>query len=133
MRKSVFAVRFEEGFAHSDFFLEQDALVRDLTSAEEVIWAPEKLVKDDALAVVGGGFEAYVYIRDMIDVDAALKRLEKNIGKESKVLEQTERKLSSEGFLQKADAAIVDKERQKREEMSRKIEKMRGYIEDLKR
>jgi valyl-tRNA synthetase len=69
----------------------------------------------------------------MIDVDAALKRLEKNIGKESKVLEQTERKLSNEGFLQKADAAIVDKERQKREEMSRKIEKMRGYIEDLKR
>jgi valyl-tRNA synthetase len=131
--KIRFAVRFEEGFAHSDFFLEQDALVRDLTSAEEVIWAPEKLVKDDALAVVGSGFEAYVYIRDMIDVDAALKRLEKNIGKESKVLEQTERKLSNEGFLQKADAAIVDKERQKREEMSRKIEKMRGYIEDLKR
>jgi valyl-tRNA synthetase len=131
--KIRFAVRFEEGFAHGGYFESEDALVCDLTSAEDVIWNPGKLEKDGALAAVGAGFEAYVYIRDMIDVDAALARLEKTIGKESKVLEQTERKLSNEGFLSKADAEIVDRERQKREELSRKIEKMRGYIEDLKR
>ncbi len=131
--KIRFAVVFEEGFAHGRYFAGEDALVRDLTSAENVEWNPENLERADALAVVGSGFEAYVYIRDMIDVDAALKRLEKNIAKESKALEQTERKLSNEKFLSKADAEVVEKERQKREEMSRKIRKMRGYIEDLKR
>lgn len=130
-----FAVQFEEHFPNREYMISHEELIRNLTTASGLTWVPagEKGERSASLAVVGNGFEAYVYIRDLIDIDAALKRLEKNITKESKALEQTERKLSNEGFLQKASAEIVDKERQKREEMSRKIEKMRGYIEDLKR
>ncbi len=108
-------------------------MVAQLTSAEELSWGFEEPSRQDALALVGGGFEACVYIRDMIDVSAAISRFEKSIGKESKALEQTNRKLSNEGFLKKAGGEIVEKERRKQAEMERKIEKMRAYIEDLRR
>lgn len=127
------AVRFESGFSYASYFESHADLIRELTGAEEIYWSPSELNSDGAVAAVGLGFEAYAYIRSMIDVDAAIARFEKSIAKESKALSQTEAKLKNEGFLSKAGEEVVEKEWAKREEIARKIDKMNGYLDDLRR
>ena len=113
----------------------EEALVSNLCSAESIEWRTgrEGLDRTGAIATVGRGFEAFAYIRSMMDPKAASVRLKESIRKESLALEQIRRTLGNEGFLSKASAEIIEEKRGKQEELSRKIVKMQGYIEDLER
>lgn len=84
-----------------------------------------------SIAVVGSGFEAYLYIRDLIDIDAQLARLEKSIAKTMKGLKQAEGKLKSEGFLSKAKPEVVEKEREKAADLRDQLERMETVRSEL--
>nr|WP_300311198.1 valine--tRNA ligase [Halomonas sp.] len=60
-----------------------------------------------------GEMEVLVPMADLIDKDAELARLTKEIDKQDKLIQGIERKLSNEGFVAKAPAAVVEKERSK--------------------
>lgn len=130
-RKIRFSLRFEEGFHHREFFESHDELIRLLTGTEVLEYCQDKPDTTGALAAPGVGFEAYVYIREYIDVEAAIARLRKSIEKESKTLSGIEKRLSNDAFLSNAKEEYIEQERQRREELSELIAKMEGYIEDL--
>ena len=48
-----------------------------------------------AVRAVGKGFEVFLYIRDMIDIEKETTRLKKNIAKNEKLLGSTEKKLKN--------------------------------------
>ncbi|AYF32900.1 valine--tRNA ligase [Vreelandella alkaliphila] len=60
-----------------------------------------------------GDMEVLVPMADLIDKDAELKRLAKEIDKQDKLIGGIEKKLSNEGFIAKAPEAVVEKERGK--------------------
>ncbi|QPI64699.1 valine--tRNA ligase [Vreelandella venusta] len=57
--------------------------------------------------------EVLVPMADLIDKDAELKRLAKEIDKQDKLIGGIEKKLGNEGFIAKAPEAVVEKERGK--------------------
>jgi valyl-tRNA synthetase len=60
-----------------------------------------------------GDMEVLVPMADLIDKDAELKRLAKEIDKQDKLIGGIEKKLGNEGFISKAPEAVVEKERGK--------------------
>lgn len=72
--------------------------------------ADEHAPKASASNVVRG-CEVIVYLSGAVDFQAELARLDKEIGKTEKELAGIEAKLSNEGFVSRAPAAIVEQER----------------------
>ncbi|MDR5887698.1 valine--tRNA ligase [Vreelandella janggokensis] len=60
-----------------------------------------------------GDMEVLVPMADLIDKDAELKRLAKEIEKQDKLIGGIEKKLDNEGFIAKAPESVVEKERGK--------------------
>ncbi|HAO00964.1 MAG TPA: valine--tRNA ligase, partial [Halomonas sp.] len=60
-----------------------------------------------------GDMEVLVPMADLIDKDAELARLAKEIEKQDKLIGGIEKKLGNEGFIAKAPDAVIEKERGK--------------------
>ena len=99
--------------------------VRDLARVRSIGFIPEgaSRPKRCALAVTAEA-EVYVPLEGVIDIDKEKERLSKQMGKMEKELEGKRKKLSNEGFLQKADPAVVAEQRQIKEELEFKLEKL---------
>ena len=85
-------------------FLAKTESVRVLEPGEE---APEA-----AMALVGE-MKILIPLADLIDKEAELKRLEKEMAKLQSEVERAEKKLANPGFTDKAPEAVVQKERDK--------------------
>jgi valyl-tRNA synthetase len=71
-------------------------------------------------------------VRDAIDVDSEIKRMELDMEKAAKALEATDKKLSNEQFLANAKAEAIEKERGKKAEFLERLEKGRTHLDLLK-
>jgi valyl-tRNA synthetase len=78
------------------------------------ILQPDQEAPEAAMALVGE-MKLLIPLADLIDKEAELKRLEKELGKLQSEVERAEKKLSNPGFTDKAPAAVVQKEREKLE------------------
>jgi valyl-tRNA synthetase len=106
-------------------------LVRLLTNARELnLEAPESEGKG-TIPVVGSGFEAFVHVRELLDLARESARLSKELAGLEQLAERTRLKLGNAAFVDKAPAEVVAKEREKLEEFARRQEKIRGYLRDL--
>ena len=65
-------------------------------------------------------------------MDAEIAKMEKEIGKLTKLIKSTEGKLSNDKFLSNAPADVVAKEREKLNEFVERSSKLSRYIEELK-
>jgi len=128
-KKIRVAVKLEENSSASIFLSGNTALLRFLMGAGELVL--EAPTEKDYLAVVGTGFEAFVFIRDVIDVPKEIERLKKEIRKAEEYSCEVAKKLSSEGFVSKARPEIVAQQRAKKEETDRRTAKMKEYLAGL--
>ncbi len=117
----------------AEFFRGNAAVIGQLAGIGEIEIGRESSRREGRVAVVGSGFEAYLAILELIDVDAQVARLEKNIAKTEKGLKQAEGKLASQGFLSKAKPEVVEAERAKAEDLRDQLERMRAVREELSR
>jgi valyl-tRNA synthetase len=88
-------------------------------------------VREGGIPVVGSGFEAFVYIKESIDLEKEMEKLKKELQNLEENLRRTGAKLANQAFLSKAPEDVVQKERNKQEELQRRKEKIRGYLEEL--
>ncbi len=72
-----------------------------------------------------GEMELLVPMADLIDKDAELARLDKEIGKLEKEVQRLAGKLGNEGFVAKAPAEVVAKEKEKLAAQEQSLQKMR--------
>ncbi len=84
-----------------------------------------------SLAVIGRGFTAHVFIRDLIDVDAAVERFRKALDKTRGLIEGKKKKLSNENFVSRAPEDIIAKERESLAEMEDSAERSAAYLAAL--
>ncbi|MFP4427282.1 MAG: valine--tRNA ligase [Spirochaetaceae bacterium] len=128
----TFHVRFDEGFAHGEFFRGSEELLKLLTGSEIVSFGTDAPEQGGSIPVVASGFEVYVFIKEVIDTAEEVKRLEKSIEKAEKQLAGTQKKLGNPNFVDKAKPEAVEREREKERELTTRLEKMRGFLQELK-
>ncbi len=114
------------------FLAEQRGLIAFLTGASEILVGHDAAHSEGSIPVVGDDFEAYVFIKDVIDIPKEIDKLEKELRSVEKLKQSTEAKLSNRRFLDNAPEDVIEKERGKKKEFTRRLEKIDGYLNDLK-
>jgi len=86
--------------------------------------------KQSATAVVEGA-EIFIPLAGLIDVDAEKIRLSKKVAELDNLLKGISSRLKNKEFLNKAPAAIVEKEKQRQEELKTDIDKLKSGLKIL--
>jgi len=94
--------------------------IAGLANAELKILAAMPVAPEQAAHAVTRGAEIFVPLKGLIDVDKETARLKKELASIEKDLARVKSKLANAGFLSKAPAEVVEKERAKEEELSGK-------------
>ncbi len=104
-------------------------LVRDLArvGALEVVPMDESEKPKVAASAIVGSSEVSVLLKDLLDFDTELRRIEKEISRLEGESQITHRKLLNEDFLKKAPQEVVTKEREKLQRLSEKVQKLRAH------
>ena len=84
------------------------ATVDELTLANQLAEKPAQ-----AAAAVVAGIEIYLPLSGLIDMEKEIARLEKEVEKAQQEIARVEGKLHNEGFIAKAPAAVIEKEKEK--------------------
>jgi valyl-tRNA synthetase len=130
-KKIKIALHVEEGNSAKAVVEAQVDLIKALAGASEVSFLSSKEPQAGAVAQVGKGWEAYVFIRDVIDLDKQLAKMKKDLAKYEKLVSGTEKKLANKNFVENAPAEVVAHERAKMAEFEETILKLGHHIKDL--
>lgn len=106
-----------------------DSLVQKLAGVESITWIDDE-GPASALAVVGE-LEVRVPMAGLIDKDAEMARLAKEKTRLEGDIKRTAGKLGNASFVDKAPAAVVDKERSKLAESEATLARIALQIEKL--
>jgi valyl-tRNA synthetase len=106
-------------------------LITELINCQSLSLGAEVRDKTGSVPVLGSNFEAFVFVREVIDTNKELAKLRKQRDKSSAAVERTAKKLANPTFLDKAPPEVVAKEQAKLDELKRSITKIETYIHDL--
>jgi valyl-tRNA synthetase len=84
-----------------------------------------------SIAVVGAGFEAFVFIAEAADLGQLKQKFAKDIEKDRKFIGSLESKLANEQFLKNAPAELVAAEKLKLQDALTRAGKLESYIRDM--
>ena len=79
-----------------------------------------------------GGLEILVPLEGIIDEDAEIGRIERQIGKLGKELDRSRAKLENPSFRERAPAAVVEKERRRAAELETSVAKLESQLATLR-
>ncbi|MBS3740661.1 MAG: valine--tRNA ligase [Candidatus Cloacimonetes bacterium] len=112
--------------------LQDNSKYIQLMANVDKIYIGDDVVKPDkSTASVIKSIEIFMPLEGVIDIETERKRLIKKLNKLENVFAGCKRKLENEQFLQKAPAAVVEKEKEKKLELSSTIEKLKANISFL--
>ena len=132
-KKLRIVVRTDEAGELSAFMKDHIGLLKVFANSDDLqIDDCAKLDIAGAFPVAGSGFESYVFVRDAIDIEKEIGRLEAEIAKTQALLDVVEKKLSNEKFIANAKPEAIEKEKGKKAEFVEKIDKSRKHIEVLR-
>nr|WP_321264665.1 valine--tRNA ligase [uncultured Sphaerochaeta sp.] len=132
-RKIRVVVKCDKDFFASEFFAEQKALMATFAGASSIeVDSSDTIDVKGAFPVAGTGYEMYVFVKEAIDVEKEIARLESDLDKHDKNLSKVMAKLSNEKFLQNAKEEAIEKEKGKKSEFEEKIEKGKKHLALLK-
>ncbi len=115
------------------FIESQKELISSFINASSLTVDTEKSCSiEGTVPVAGPGFEAFVFVKDAIDVESEIRRVELEIAKSEQLLKKSEMKLNNEKFIQNAKEEAIEKEKAKHEEFTEKIEKGKKHLDLLK-
>lgn len=86
---------------------------------------------EGSIALAGHDFDAYVIVGDLVDFAAERARIEKEIAKAEKELAGAEKTLANEGFVAKAAPEVVQKKRDRAEELRSQIASLTVQLVDF--
>jgi len=112
---------------------EAESYIKMLAAAESIEFvSPDSPVPDKAAKAHVRGVDAYLPLAGLIDLDKEIARIEKEIANTENELKRLAGKLSNQGFLAKAPADVVEKERAKEGEYQTKLASLREHLELFK-
>ena len=112
---------------------ENHGYIKTLASAESIVIEKATAQKpENAVTTVVSGIEVYLPLRGLIDIDKESERLGKEKVSLEKEIARIEGKLSNQGFIAKAPADVVEKEREKQKGYQEKLQAINERIQYLK-
>ncbi|MDY5057109.1 MAG: valine--tRNA ligase [Bullifex sp.] len=128
-KKLHVVIRTGEGFAAKDVFIaSKDMMATFMGAGTLEIDTDGSVDTSKAFPSSALGFEVFTFVREAIDVDAEIKKLENEIAKAEKNLEGSNRKLSNEQFVKNAKPEAIAKEKAKKAEFEEVIAKAGEHI-----
>jgi valyl-tRNA synthetase len=103
---------------------EQKDVICNLARLQSLTVQPEVVPPQAVATAVVQGCEIYVLLEGIVDFEAELARLGKQLAKIDKDMQGIGKKLDNESFVSKAPAEVVEKERGRLHEMREKREKL---------
>ena len=104
--------------------------IKTMATAEPVAIVDAAAGKpENSVSRVISGIEVYLPLKGLIDVDKEIARLNKELQGLEQELGRIEGKLSNEGFLAKAPAAVLEQQKARQLEVREKMTAIRGQIE----
>jgi valyl-tRNA synthetase len=103
-----------------------------LLSKLESVEHGEGVEKPEASAsAVGRGFEVYVPLKGLIDIEKEKARLNKELAKLGQDIETTKKRLENPDFVAKAPVAVVESQRARLEEYTSAVTRIAGILRSL--
>lgn len=95
-----------------------EGYIKNLAKTTQLIWLdPQTSPPAASATVVAGQLEIYIPLADLVDKNAELTRLQKEIDKLQRDQEKLAARLGNSAYLEKAPPAIVEKERQNHQQI----------------
>ncbi len=116
--------------AHPDTYRESEAILQKLSYSSEIAVADHFEI-GGAVSIVTADARLYLPMAELVDRDAELARLGKELAAARKQLDTVEAKLRNEAFMSKAPQNIIDGVRQNGEKLSEKIRMIESEIQAL--
>jgi valyl-tRNA synthetase len=109
----------------------QSETIAALARAEKVEVVPK--IADDLVAARGvtRGVQLAIPLEGVLDLEGERKRLERDLLKVTRELEGRSRKLNNASFLEKAPAAVVEKERRLQRELAERRDRIERHLKQL--
>jgi valyl-tRNA synthetase len=123
--KLYVVTKYEESFKSAEKILEK------LASASEVI-ITDAYTSDDAITIATDAGSLYIPLADVVDFEKERARLTAEQKKNDGEIERLEKKLSNEGFVAKAPAAVIEGERAKLKKYLETREALNAALAKLK-
>ncbi|MES0328070.1 MAG: class I tRNA ligase family protein, partial [Gammaproteobacteria bacterium] len=105
--------------------------IETLAKLESVEWLNTGDAAPESAMALVGEMQILIPLAGLIDKEAELARLEKEMGKLSINIEKGEAKLQNPGFVDKAPEAVVEKERQRLAELSKSLQQLQEQAEKI--
>jgi valyl-tRNA synthetase len=113
-------------------FDSNSAFIETLARLESVTWLDDTDNAPESATALVGDMRILIPLGGLIDKTAELARLEKEIGKLQVNIDKGEAKLQNPNFVDKAPPAVVDKERQRVDEMIRARQQFEEQAEKIR-
>jgi valyl-tRNA synthetase len=130
-KKIPVTIYMDRDFKAESFFNNHQPLIAQLVNTDDLKLTIEKPSIEGSVVTAGSGFEAYVMIRDAIDIEKEITKLKKEKQKMEQMIKQTEGKLRNERFLASAPEDVIEKEKSKLAEFTEREEKVTFYLKEL--
>ncbi len=112
-----------------EFIHKEVELVSSFINASSLIVDTDHTISiEGAVPVAGNGFEAFLFVRDVIDVEYEMSRIEGELEKNEKLLIGSTNKLSNEKFIANAKEEAIEKEKSKHESFRERKEKLTKHL-----
>ena len=121
-------LHMEPDFAAADLLRRHLDTIANLTGASDIDVDPDGKPSPSMISLVGVGFEVHVAIGDYVDPHDLRRRFGKKCDRFRSLLQATDAKLHNQAFLDKANATVIAREREKAEEFTRQISLYQRYI-----
>jgi valyl-tRNA synthetase len=124
---------FPSAAAEEDLVVRNDALLKSLGKITElIVKAGESEQPRMSAAAVVGEVKIYVPLEGIIDPDAEIARLTKELTKVNKDLEAVNKKLGNPDFMAKAGGDAVEKQQTRHGELTAKADGLGGALQKMR-
>jgi len=111
---------------------QEEVHIKALAKVESVTVDSEYVPDNTDASAVLKGVEIFIPLKGLIDIEKEKARLEKEISRIKIEFEKVEKKLTNENFTGKAPAAVIEKEKKKKEEYTEILSKLEESYSKLK-
>jgi valyl-tRNA synthetase len=115
----------------ADIAASNDALIcllAGLSGITAVSASDQSAAPDGAVASAGAGFEAFLFIAEVVDMDILKAKWARELEKDKKFIAGLKSKLGNENFLKNAPADLAEAERVKLAEAENHAKKLEAYL-----
>lgn len=110
-----------------------EAFLKTLAKIDSITWLSNEVTAPESALALVGDMRVLIPLAGLIDKEAELKRLEKEMEKIRKDLSKSIAKLENPNFADRAPADVVAKERQRVEEMQAAVQQLETQAERIRK